>query len=176
MAQHGRSGISLASLLRELFAGDRAILPNPLGPPRPRDRRACSSAAFAPLLARVSRPCARPRQPLSPPCATHWFGTDELGRDILSRTLYGARVTLTIVALGLGRRCPHRPRRRHRRRLYRRLGRCRADAHHRHLPRLSAARAGARFRRGARAGIENAVIAISLTAWPPYARIARAET
>jgi peptide/nickel transport system permease protein len=33
---------------------------------------------------------------LTPPSHTHWFGTDELGRDILSRTIYGARVSLTV--------------------------------------------------------------------------------
>jgi len=44
------------------------------------------------------------------PSATHWFGTDDLGRDLLSRVLYGARVSLAIgilaaaltVALGAG--------------------------------------------------------------------------
>jgi len=42
---------------------------------------------------------------LMPPSHGHWFGTDELGRDILSRTIYGARVSLTVavsvVALSL---------------------------------------------------------------------------
>jgi peptide/nickel transport system permease protein len=33
---------------------------------------------------------------LKPPSATHWFGTDELGRDILSRVVHGARVSLSI--------------------------------------------------------------------------------
>ncbi|HKV06478.1 MAG TPA: ABC transporter permease [Candidatus Acidoferrales bacterium] len=42
---------------------------------------------------------------LAPPSAAHWMGTDELGRDILSRTLYGARVSMFVgisVVLGAG--------------------------------------------------------------------------
>lgn len=37
--------------------------------------------------------------PLAPPSASHWFGTDQLGRDVLSRVLYGARISLTIAPL-----------------------------------------------------------------------------
>jgi peptide/nickel transport system permease protein len=43
-----------------------------------------------------------------PPSALHWFGTDELGRDILSRVIYGARASLlaglisVAIALGIG--------------------------------------------------------------------------
>lgn len=33
---------------------------------------------------------------LQPPSATHWFGTDELGRDILSRIIYGARISMLV--------------------------------------------------------------------------------
>ncbi len=42
---------------------------------------------------------------LIPPCAAHWFGTDDLGRDIFARVVHGARLSLTIsfsaVALAL---------------------------------------------------------------------------
>ncbi|ONG53506.1 peptide ABC transporter permease [Pseudoroseomonas deserti] len=39
---------------------------------------------------------------LQPPSATHWFGTDQLGRDILSRLLHGTRLDLTIAAAAVG--------------------------------------------------------------------------
>lgn len=39
------------------------------------------------------------RAKLSPPSAAHWFGTDNLGRDIFARVLYGARIT---VGIGVG--------------------------------------------------------------------------
>jgi peptide/nickel transport system permease protein len=35
---------------------------------------------------------------LQPPSAAHWFGTDELGRDILSRVIYGARISMLVGA------------------------------------------------------------------------------
>ncbi|WP_158970372.1 ABC transporter permease [Chachezhania sediminis] len=37
--------------------------------------------------------------PLKPPSATHWFGTDQLGRDVFSRVLAGARDILTVAPL-----------------------------------------------------------------------------
>ncbi|MBY5933970.1 ABC transporter permease [Tateyamaria omphalii] len=106
----------------------------------------------------------------------HLLGTDSLGRDILSRLIYGARITLYIVALvaliapvvGLlvGTVSGY-------------VGGwvdivlMRITDIFLAFPRLVLALA---FVAALGAGIENAVIAISLTAWPPYARIARAET
>lgn len=36
------------------------------------------------------------QQRLMKPCAAHWFGTDDLGRDIFARIVHGARISLTI--------------------------------------------------------------------------------
>jgi peptide/nickel transport system permease protein len=55
-------------------------------------------AIFAPLLA-PSDPLAQGDVPFEPPSSEHPFGTDELGRDILSRVLYGARVSLPLALL-----------------------------------------------------------------------------
>ncbi len=113
---------------------------------------------------------------LASPSAKHWFGTDELGRDILARVAYGARVTLTIImlvsivvapiGLAVGTLAGY-------------LGGwvdivlMRITDVFLAFPRLVLALA---FAAALGPGIENAVIAISLTAWPPYARMARAET
>ena len=56
-------------------------------------------AAFAPLLASQDPLAQDLNNALQPPSAAHWFGTDELGRDIYSRVVYGSRVTLYIVGL-----------------------------------------------------------------------------
>jgi len=53
-------------------------------------------ATFAPWLAPHDPAQLDLTARLLPPGHGHWFGTDELGRDILSRTLYGARISLTV--------------------------------------------------------------------------------
>jgi len=53
-------------------------------------------AIFAPYLGTVDPQALAPVQRLRWPSAAHWFGTDMLGRDIYSRTIYGARVSLTV--------------------------------------------------------------------------------
>lgn len=135
------------------------------------------AAVFAPLLAPAD-PIAQDltRRLLAPGTPGFILGSDELGRDILSRLLYGARITLYIVALvvitapvfGLL------------------IGTVAGYAGgwvdvvlmrmtdvFLAFPRLILALA---FVAALGPGIENAVLAIALTSWPPYARIARAET
>ena len=133
-------------------------------------------AAAAPYLSSQSPLTQDLAHRLAPPGREHWLGTDELGRDIYVRILYGARVTLTIVALVSIVVAP--------------LGLAvgtlagflggfldvvlmRITDIFLAFPRLVLALA---FAAALGPGIENAVIAIALTAWPPYARIARAET
>jgi peptide/nickel transport system permease protein len=53
-------------------------------------------AIFAPYLGTTDPQALSPIQRLRWPSAEHWFGTDMLGRDLYSRTLYGARVSLTV--------------------------------------------------------------------------------
>ena len=53
-------------------------------------------AVFAPLLSPWSPTAIRVAQRLKPPSLQHWFGTDELGRDILARIMFGARASLGI--------------------------------------------------------------------------------
>jgi peptide/nickel transport system permease protein len=50
------------------------------------------------LVARQSPYALDPAQALLPPSATHWFGTDEAGRDIFSRCLYGVRYSVGVSA------------------------------------------------------------------------------
>ena len=134
-------------------------------------------AIFAPVLAPhdpvvqdLSQRFVRPGMP------GKWLGTDEFGRDILSRLLYGSRITLYIVLLviltapvvGLM------------------IGTVagyfggwidtilmRITDIFLAFPKLILALALVAV---LGPGMENAVLAIALTSWPPYARVARAET
>ena len=112
---------------------------------------------------------------LQAPSAAHWLGTDELGRDIFERIIWGSRITLYIVGLvgiivvpiGLliGTVAGY-------------LGGwvdnllMRITDIFLAFPRLILALA---LVAALGPGIENAVLAIALTTWSPYARIARAE-
>ncbi|MFZ3048052.1 MAG: ABC transporter permease [Desulfatirhabdiaceae bacterium] len=55
-----------------------------------------SMALFAPWLARVDPLAIDPVNRLRPPSSAHWMGTDELGRDIYSRVVYGSRTSIQI--------------------------------------------------------------------------------
>lgn len=56
------------------------------------------------ILCAIFSPWISPQDPthidlairLSPPSSTHWCGTDELGRDILSRLIYGSRISMLV--------------------------------------------------------------------------------
>lgn len=134
------------------------------------------TAIFAPWIATSSGIEQNLQARLLPPGLAHWFGTDELGRDIFDRIVYGARITLYIVGLvgiivvpvGLvmGTVAGY-------------VGGAIDNVLMRitdiflAFPRLILALA---FVSALGPGIENAVLAIALTTWSPYARIARAET
>jgi peptide/nickel transport system permease protein len=133
-------------------------------------------AIFAPLLATHDPATQDLANRLARPSAVHWFGTDELGRDIYSRIVYGGRVTLGMVIavvvlvapIGLAIGC-----------IAGYFGGIvdiilmRLTDIFLAFPRLVLALA---FVAALTPGIESAVLAIALTAWPPYARLARAET
>jgi peptide/nickel transport system permease protein len=53
-------------------------------------------AVLAPYLGTTDPQTLSPIQRLRWPSPEHWFGTDMLGRDVYSRTVYGARVSLTV--------------------------------------------------------------------------------
>jgi oligopeptide transport system permease protein len=59
------------------------------------------SAALAPWLSPYSAAGLEERRLLETPSYAHWMGTDGLGRDLLTRVLYGARVSMT-VGVGTG--------------------------------------------------------------------------
>ena len=133
-------------------------------------------AALADVIAPYSPVQGDLRQGLLPPSAEHWAGTDDQGRDILSRIIYGSRLTLYVIVLVAVLAAP--------------VGLVvgtvagyvggwtdvvltRITDIFLAFPKLVLALA---FVAALGPGIENAVIAIAITSWPPYARIARAET
>jgi peptide/nickel transport system permease protein len=59
-------------------------------------------AIFAPWLAPQDPARLDLTGRLMTPSVAHWFGTDELGRDILSRTLYGARISMVVAVSVVG--------------------------------------------------------------------------
>jgi peptide/nickel transport system permease protein len=61
-----------------------------------------TAALLAPVLAPDDPLRGRLGARLKPPSATHWLGTDELGRDVLSRVLFGARISLEMQIAAVG--------------------------------------------------------------------------
>ncbi len=59
-------------------------------------------AAFAPLIAPSDPVATSWTLVRKPPSAAHWFGTDDLGRDVLTRVIYGARASLMAGAISIG--------------------------------------------------------------------------
>jgi peptide/nickel transport system permease protein len=53
-------------------------------------------ALFAPWIASQDPASIHLPSRLDPPSSAHWFGTDELGRDIFSRVIYGARISMLV--------------------------------------------------------------------------------
>lgn len=132
-------------------------------------------AAFAPWLSTHDPYLPELGKRLSAPGAANWLGTDELGRDIYTRILHGSRLTLLIVALVIVTSAP----------VGLLIGAVsgtyggwldavfmRVTDVFLAVPKLLLALA---FVAALGPGIVNAALAITLTAWPPYARLARAE-
>src|ERR1700730_9044592 len=59
-------------------------------------------AIFAPLISPYDPIATSWTAVCKPPSARHWFGTDDLGRDIFGRVIYGARASLTAGAISVG--------------------------------------------------------------------------
>ncbi len=63
----------------------------------------CAGAAMmAPLVCAYDPAAIDIGQILQPPSAAHWLGTDQLGRDVLARLVYGARVSLIVGFVSVG--------------------------------------------------------------------------
>jgi peptide/nickel transport system permease protein len=136
-------------------------------------------AIFAPLLTAYSPifgADVSAGERLLPPGGSHWLGTDEQSRDIWSRIVFGSRTSLLIIFMVAITAAP--------------IGvvigaaagyvggwldtvLMRVTDAFLGFPKLVLALA---FAAALGAGIENAILAIAITSWPPYARIARSET
>ncbi len=135
-----------------------------------------AAAILAPVIATHEPNVQDLNRALQPPSGANWLGTDELGRDIYSRIVYGSRISIYIVILVSVIVAP----------VGLLVGMAagyfggwvdrvlmRITDIFLSFPSLILALA---FAAALGPGIENAVIAISLTAWPSIARLARAET
>ena len=60
------------------------------------------AAVFAPLLTPYAYDVQSLKEAYHPPSALHWLGTDEFGRDLLTRLLYGARTSLSVSGIAIG--------------------------------------------------------------------------
>lgn len=133
-------------------------------------------AIFAPVIAPFDPYVQDLSAQLRPPSWTNLFGTDEFGRDVFSRIVYGTRFTLYIVVLVALIAAP----------IGLVIGAAsgylggwvdtlfmRVTDIALAFPRLILALA---FVTAFGPGLNNAILAIAITGWPPYVRIARAET
>ena len=59
-------------------------------------------AVFAPLLTSYQYDVQNLKGAFAAPSSAHWFGTDEFGRDLLTRMMYGARTSLSVSAIAIG--------------------------------------------------------------------------
>lgn len=133
-------------------------------------------ALFAPYISPYSPNLIETEAQLLSPSMQHWCGTDNLGRDILSRIIWGSRISLTIVLWVSLMSAP--------------LGLLLGTVSglmggnlekwimsitnlFLSFPKLILAMT---FIAALGPGINNAILAISLTSWAPYARLARTET
>lgn len=170
-----RSGLQARA--RALAAGSRRLMRNPLTLAGAAIvTLLLAVAAFAPWLATHDPYAQELSRALQAPGAAHWLGTDEFGRDVYSRLVHGSRITLYIIALvtvvvgpiGLA------------------VGvtagwfggwvdevMMRITDVFLSFPSLVLALT---FIAALGPGLDHAIVAIALTAWPPIARLARAET